>query len=386
MAQKMTIQCVVICTLALSVSVFSVIGVGIGVAESGTNETEAPTITSSGEGEDIFSNKNKVTLANISIDYSQKYDNSSKINVYISMSELEKRNIGTKSAEIGSYNISGSSVSNISKLDNQTHTVFKIQVNPNNETEAINFDKIEILNVDTSKINSTISSRYKLGVSSNNNSENYSDLKSKDQTTRSTSFDIVVSSVEAPDQATISSQILADSETSPGVTLTNFVSNNDSIVIVTQGYNGTRLAGFERQSATSVSGRQNTTIGLRNIGGKKTVHVIPDSDINMTNYDYGEHIPKSKLDAAIATDTVHVFVSRIKFPDQVHNRSVNSTLALDRVSLRDLNGDKTPYIVSIHPITTDGDIVDSTIYGHSNRLTGKKEGIEIDLKYVFSPK
>jgi hypothetical protein len=96
-----------------------------------------------------------------------------------------------------------------------------------------------------------------LGVSSGESDKNYSDLKEENKITKTQPFEIVVNSIRVPDQATVSSQALADSTTSAGITITNFVSNRDSVILITQGYNGTRLAGSQTQSATSVYGRQN---------------------------------------------------------------------------------------------------------------------------------
>jgi len=380
MARRITIQCAVICALALSFGVFSVVGVGVGVAESNTNETEIPTITTSGEGEDIFSNKNKTTLKNVSIKHPKKYNNRSNINVFISMSELEEENIKTNSSKIGIHNISGASVSNIGKLNHQGHTIFKVQVKLNNKTEYVHLNEIDFTGIGTSDISSTTNVQYKLGASVNKSGRDYPDLKKDDQIKKSEPFNIVTNSVRAPDQATISSKILDDSPTSAGITIRNFVSDVDSAILITQGYNGTRLAGFGTQSATSVYGRQNISVRLDLIGGKKRIHVIPKSDINISEYKSGDYISESTLESAIATDRVHIYSGIIEFSDQKYNNSVESNLTIKKSELLDLNGDNTPYLVSIHPMTSDGRIVSNSTYGHSEKLTGTNENISIDLR------
>ncbi|WP_164471110.1 hypothetical protein [Halorubrum sp. CSM-61] len=380
MARRLTIRRAVICTLVLSLGFFSVFGVGIGVAESDTNHTDTPTITTPGESEDIFLNQNKTTLRNTSITINHTGENNTNISIFIGLEKFEEQNIETNSSKIDSYNISGADVSRISKLDHHDHTIFKIQANPKNETDRVNINEITFADIKMSNINSTVTSRYTLGVSSEKAGKNYSNLKKENQITKSEPFKIVVNSIRVPDQATVSSQALADSTTSAGVTITDFVSDSDSVILITKGYNGTRLAGSQEQPATSVDGRQNISIRSNIVGGKKSIHVIPKSQINITEYEIGDHIPEPILNSAISMDTAHIYSGMINFSNQTYNVSDSSNLTIKEVELRDLNGDNTPYIVSIHPITADGEIVQDTLYGSSDRLTGINEDIKVNLK------
>lgn len=375
MSQSTSSRRVAICAVVLVISVFAVVGVGTTTADSANNETETPIIEDTGGGRDVYVYENSTTLRDVSVK-----TGGTGARIFINTKHLENNGVKTGSSNITEYNISGGKVTKINSFKHNNHTVFEIVVGQTSDSNTLDFEHLTISGLDNSRLNSTISSRFYLSVSSTESGIDYTHLLANNQVKLSRSFNIVANSVNVSDQATISTTAFSESPTSPSITVNDIVTNVDSMILITQGYNGTEVAGIAEQPATSTQGRQNISIRLNTIGGEKRVYVIPKHEVEWEDGRPGDTVSHSTLDSATATDSAYVYSGIIDINNQTRNGTVDTDLKVRNVELLDMSGGSTPYVVSLHPITSDRQIVYDTVYGYSNKLVGKSENVSIDLK------
>ncbi|ESS05024.1 MAG: hypothetical protein A07HR67_00375, partial [uncultured archaeon A07HR67] len=210
-----------------------------------------------------------------------------------------------------------------------------------------------------------------------------------DEATLSSKFNIAGGSFQFRKQATGSSDSYTDGFTILSATVENVQANVDSTLVIVFEDNFTRIAGLKSVPSEDLNGDDQISIRYIESGGfpgPHTVYLIPESRLSSKEYNPGDELPKSASDAALATKTAESVFSLIRFDDVNSTSVINDQITVSTAALYDEQGGKTPFVLTVHPLQSDGKIIRDQYLGVSDVLSGRNDDVEIQLKRLNGAK
>jgi hypothetical protein len=187
-------------------------------------------------------------------------------------------------------------------------------------------------------------------------------------------FDFVDGSVNVRNQATVSTNLARSTRTSSGVTISNFDSNMNSTIVLTDRDNG-EIVGYKSLSVQNMNSKDNLSLNTSNLGGKIGTYLIPNKKISINQSDIDTELSNQARESALDNGSAHIYLGTVGFEDQEYNVSNDSSFLVSNSEVRDTVGMNTAYTVSIHPITADNQIIYDRYIGYSDVFAGVNDDL-----------
>ncbi|WP_141651437.1 hypothetical protein, partial [Halorubrum sp. SD626R] len=369
-----------VAVLVMCVIVVSVAAVGVAQASAETDARGSPNITDSGDTENLFSFENRHSISNIEIRTDNEKSSGGNVTLYINLIELRNANIDLSEVAIGDTEVRNGRVIGTNKTRNDNQTIHKIKINQSNTSNPIQVDSVQLAGVNGTNGKKAGDIQYRLGIADANSTVGYKDLESDGQIRQSEKFDFVDGSITVRDQATASTTLRKNSRTSVGVTVSKVVSNANSTIVLAN-ENGDILS-YKSRTVQELSSKNGLSLNTSTLGGSFNVYLIPDSRVGTqldgTDKDTLDQIKQS----AVAEDEFQMYLGTVQFNNQEYESRRITNITNITSEVRDISEANTPYIVSIHPITADGEIIYSDYIGYSNVLTGVNDGLTVPVRNI----
>ncbi|GAB3694446.1 hypothetical protein GCM10028858_04290 [Halorubrum pallidum] len=350
--------------------------IGVGEVSAESDYSYSTEINKTGDPENVYPYSDSQNTTNISIKY-DVVDENSEIKLYIDISELDLENVNLSDARISEIYMSGGNVTRINDTSEEDTRVLSITLEPDSISGEIKIQKIGISGINSSRVTGVNQIQYHLGVTSNDSS--YQTISESGNTYTSSKFKIAAGSLSVVDQATGSTYFSSSTRTKPGVTISNPDANVDSTIIITRGTKQMRIEGAESYSASYLDGSRNITLES-NFGGVMNAFLIPTENVEIIEQDGSEYLAESSINSALHYDDFHSFLGSVRFNNQTFESKIESEIIIAESELRDGQDENTPYIISLHPVTTTGKIKHDIIYGYSDVLTGVNNNSKLYIR------
>ena len=365
-------------TLVIIVS-FSVTIAGVTTVSADAHGDQTYNISDPGDPEDLFSFENTQNISNIEITADKEETNIRNLTLYLGFSELENTGFNMSRVNIRRSEVFGGNITSSKIIDHRQNSVLAIQIKASNTTNPVQIKSIQLDGVNSSTAENAGSIEYELGVVNQDTTRTYADLKEENLTKRSGSFRHLTGSIEISEQATVSTNYQRGSRTDSGVTITKIRSNVNSTVVITDRGSG-EVVGYQFKNAKEMNGSRMISLNTSNLGGKYNAYLIPSEEADQGEYEIDSELPDRLKDSAVDRDKFHVYLGTVQFEDQIYDSGEATEVTVARTEVRDTIGMKTPYIVSIHPMTADGRIHYEKYVGYSNVLTGVHDELSVPIK------
>ncbi|TKX78605.1 hypothetical protein EXE53_20300, partial [Halorubrum sp. SD626R] len=362
-------------TLILVV-VISLIGATKVSAES--VDTKPLIITQTGDPEDIFPHKNAQNIFNVSINHNLT-GNDTTIQLYIDTKSLDLEGVDLSEVKISEVNVSNASVDNIDKEIINGSSILSATFIPDSQSGTILVQNIKISGINSSR--KVVDSDVKYDLKITSNSSDYEVISRSNNSYATSDFKIAAGSLNVVDQATGSTYLSATGSvrSRPGITISNPVTNVNSTIVVTSGAEKTKIEGTRSYSADDLNGVDNITLGA-DVGGRMSAYLIPTAEVHIIEDGSVNYLSNSSIKAALSHSNFHVFLGSIQLDDQEFDSKIDTKITIAESELLDGNKQQTPYIVSLHPVTTAGKIKYDISYGYTNVLTGINHNTSLYLR------
>lgn len=366
--------------LAIIVSV-SITIAGVTTVSADTRDNQTYNISDPGDPEDLFSFEKTHNISNINITTDEKKTDIHNMTLYLSFSELENAGFNLSNVNIRHSKISGGEITNSKKIDHEQNSVLAIQIQAPKNTDLVQIKSIQLDGINSSAVKFTGSIEYELGVVNQDTTRTYAELKENNLTSRSGSFQYLTGSMEISDQATVSTNYQREDRTRSGVTITKIRSNVNSTIVITDKGSG-EVVGYQLKTAKQMNGSQMISLNTSNLGGKYNAYLIPGEEADQNEYEIGPKLSEDLKELAIDKDEFHVYLGTVQFENQKYDSDEATEVTVARAEVRDTVGMQTPYIVSIHPITADGEIYYERYVGYTDVLTGVHDELSVPIRDV----
>lgn len=352
-------------------------GIGFDLVSAETDTDEPYFLNQTAEPENVLPGERNYNISGIRIQDSGNNDADDNITLYVDFSDLEQNNISASSAEITSTSITNGAVTQISTDNSTDGSVFQVNIHQNNTSKDILVNRIEFQGIDTNGAKAPSTAQYRIGAINTDSEYKYSQIKNHDNILESDPLKIIGATIEVPNQATGSSQLSSDLPSRPAVGINNFTSNVNSTIVITRGDEDPIIVGVESYMSNPP---REVAMKTEILGGEIDIYVVPTERIQENRLDSGDSVPESVYNSTISNDEAHILQSSVNFENLEYNSSVSENITISSAKLQDRQDDSTPFVISLHPVTTSGQIVFNNSIGHSKVLTGENNNITIDLR------
>ena len=148
----------------------------------------------------------------------------------------------------------------------------------------------------------------------------------------------------------------------PGVTFDRISSNINSTIVIGYRENNTKIAGIKSFSTENLNRQHQISIPIRYLNrfpGPHTAYLIPRQRMNESSHAPGDLFPDDLKQGAIVSKTRDLYFSQIEFSDVEYNNSSIHELSVENVRLDDDNNGNTSYILTLHPVDQNNNILQS---------------------------
>ncbi|MFO8114626.1 MAG: PGF-CTERM sorting domain-containing protein [Halorubrum sp.] len=353
------------------------VGVGVTLASAEADGGEPLNITNAGDTEDLFSFESTNTISNIEITRGERTNE--YLTLYINFKELQRDNINVSNVGIRNVTISNGEFIETDQFEDDDEIIITIKIESTDSDNPIQVDTVEFDGINTSTGGMTDNLHYRVAAIGNNSTESYEYLRSEEYVKNSTKFKYVDGSITVRDQATTSTNLGRDGRTSSGVTVSRLNSNINSTIVLTDRDNN-EIVGYKSRSAKEMDGTGNISLNTSNLGGKYDAYLIPDEMINLDQEDIGTELSDKEKQSAVDKNRFHVYLGTVEFEDQKYELERTTNISVATSEVRDTVGMNTPYIIMIHPLTSDNEIIYQKYIGYSDVLVGVHDDLNIPIR------
>ncbi|WP_281194751.1 hypothetical protein [Halorubrum sp. F4] len=360
--------------------------VGVAAISLGTSSVSAETfdevyINQTGTPTDIIPGDTSHTIHDLQIDQNNSDFRTDEIQLSINISTLSTYSVNTSEVYIKNTTIQNGRLHSqeTSVFENSTESLHLI-IEYTGDGDPIQIDEIEIGGIRTIDSEQKSNIRYNFEVNDSTQSFNNS-FTNPDESTFSKEFNIAGGSFQFRDQATGSTD--GDQFTIPSATIEDVEANVNSTLIVAFGDDDPHIAGIKSVSRDTLD--RNNNISIRYLEadgfpGPHTIYLVPESKLSSENYSTGDKLPAAASKFSLASHVGDSLFASIKFENISTNATIKDNITISSTQLDDEHGGETPYIVTIHPILSDGSVLSHEYLGTSQIITGNNQDVEIDLR------
>ncbi|MFC7186635.1 hypothetical protein [Halorubrum yunnanense] len=365
--------------LVICVVVVLVATIGVAHVSAETHERQPLNITNSGETKDLFSFENNHTISNVEIAASEEKSADEYKTLYINLVELQNADINVSEVTVRNSKITNGQVITTNKSRTNGEITLKVQIKQSDTSNPIQIDSVQLGGYNSSDGKITKNIQYRVAAANTNSTSDYEKLEAGGHTKNSTEFDFVDGSIRVRDQATTSTNFNKSSRTSSGVTVSKVTSSVNSKIILINEEND-RVVGYKSQNTREIADRDSASLNTTILGGDISAYLIPNSKIGITKEYTGNKSPDGLKQTAIAKDRFQVYLGTVQFNSQEYESGGITNVSVATTEVRDTAGLNTPYVVSVHPITADGEVMYEKYIGYSDVLVGVNDGLSIPIR------
>ncbi|MFC5135840.1 MULTISPECIES: hypothetical protein [Haloferacaceae] len=360
--------------------------VGVAAISFGTSSVNAETsdevyINETGTPTNIIPGDTSHTIHDIQIDQNNSDFRTDEVQLNINISSISTYGVNTSEAYVGNTTIQNGHLRSqgIYSYENSTESLYLV-IEYTGNGDPIQIDKVVIDGLKTNNSEKKSSIKYSFKVTSSTGDLDNSSTNT-DDSTFSKEFNIAGGSFQFRDQATGSSD--GDRFTIPSATIEDVETNVNSTLIVAFEDGDTRIAGMKSVSRDTIN--QNNEITIRYLEangfpGPHKIYLVPESKLSSENYSTGDKLPTAASKFSLATHTGDSLFASINFDNISTNAIIEDNITISSTQLDDEHGGMTPYIVTIHPILSDGSVLTQEYLGTSQIITGNNQDVEIELR------
>jgi len=163
------------------------------------------------------------------------------------------------------------------------------------------------------------------------------------------------------------------------VTISQIESNVNSTVVITDG-DSSDIVGYNPLTVEEMKSKDKISLNTSNLGGKIEVYLIPSENISISRDRIDTTLSDQEKKSAADKESAHVYLGTVEFKNQEYREGRAANISVATSEVRDTIGMETPYIISIHPITSNNNIVYDEYIGYSDILFGVNSGVKIPVR------
>ncbi|WP_280585495.1 hypothetical protein, partial [Halorubrum sp. Boch-26] len=351
---------------------------GMTLMSAEADKDQSLNISESGDVEKLLSFENTHTISDIKIEPRDVTDSKEYLTIYLNFKELQNIGVDMSNTIVENSTISNGIIAKTSNMNINGEAVLMIQIKRLNLGGSVQIESVQLGGINGSEGETSTNLQYRVGAINGDSTSSYDELKTSGNLKNSSEFDFADASMTVQDQATVSTNFARDTRTSSGVTVSELIADVNSTVVLTHPDNG-EIVGHKSLTVQQMDGEGSISLNTSNLGGGIRAYLIPSKQINIKQNNVTK-LPSELKRLAIAKDQAHVYLGTVRFENQKHEAEATTNISIATIEVRDTVGMKTPYVVSIHPITAGGNVVYEKYIGYSEVLTGVHDSLTIPAR------